>query len=93
VLLSLHVIPDRLDGVEIRALWGPFHLFQEGLLVLLYAEIVLNDCMFGVVVMLQNTFIEVTFIFYTFKCIIYRIYSLGVVSRGHHLSRRLTASE
>ena len=54
---SLHVIPDRFDDVEIRALWGPYHHFQDSLFFFTLM-IVLNDfrCMFGVVVMLQIKF-------------------------------------
>lgn len=46
---------DRPDDVEIRALWGPYHHFQDSLFVFTL-EIVPNDIgsMFGLVVLLQN---------------------------------------
>ncbi|XP_068089329.1 myotubularin-related protein 9 [Hyperolius riggenbachi] len=55
VLLRSSTIPDTLDDVEIRALWGPHHHLQNFFFML---KIVLNDfeCMFAVVVLLQNTF-------------------------------------
>lgn len=36
-LLSLHVIPDRLNGVKIKALWGPNHHFQYLLFLIILA--------------------------------------------------------
>ena len=51
ILLSLHVIPDRLDDVEIRALWGPYHHFQD-FLFSIRLKIVLSD----IVVLMHNTF-------------------------------------
>ncbi|XP_075057059.1 rho guanine nucleotide exchange factor 33 [Mixophyes fleayi] len=42
VILSLYVIPDRLDDVEITALWDTYHHFQDSLFFFTI-KIVLND--------------------------------------------------
>ncbi|XP_075044669.1 mucin-5B-like [Mixophyes fleayi] len=57
IVLSHHVISDRLNDVEMKALWGPYHHFQDSLIFFMM-KIVLNDigCIFGVVVLLQNKF-------------------------------------
>lgn len=52
--LSLHIIPECL---EIRAMWGPYHLLQEPLMFLQLKVFLYNsECMFELDAMQQNKF-------------------------------------
>ena len=42
-----HAMPDKLDDVEIRSLWGPYHHFQDFLLFFILKIILMTLAVWG----------------------------------------------